>query len=75
MSSVEEPAGRVAAISTGVQYPPSEGICYVRFWYYMHNDDTTANIGSLRLIVEGWLKKLCLSSPISFFNISGEPIY
>lgn len=53
ISNGAEPVGRTAAITTGVQYPPSSGICYVRFWYHMYNDDTSANIGALRLYLDG----------------------
>ncbi|XP_045625135.2 MAM and LDL-receptor class A domain-containing protein 2 [Procambarus clarkii] len=52
LSSAEELPGRIASIKIQKEYPPSTDICYVRFWYYMHNSDSTVDVGSLRLYLE-----------------------
>ncbi|KAG0713087.1 MAM and LDL-receptor class A domain-containing protein 1 [Chionoecetes opilio] len=52
MDSQDEHPGRTATVSMGALYPASEGICYVRFWYYIHNDNITADTGTLRLVRE-----------------------
>ncbi|XP_042229112.1 MAM and LDL-receptor class A domain-containing protein 2-like [Homarus americanus] len=52
VASDSDDPGKVAAIKTGTQYPASTDICYIRFWYYLHNDNRTANPGSLRLYLE-----------------------
>ncbi|MPC07725.1 MAM and LDL-receptor class A domain-containing protein 1 [Portunus trituberculatus] len=49
-SKTGEP-GLLATIETEDEYPASQGICYIRFWYYMHTDHgtETVDIGILRV--------------------------
>lgn len=55
MSSSEEQPGLVATLETKDQYPPSQGICYLRLWYYMHTDLSadTVDIGALKVYLAG----------------------
>ncbi|XP_047484991.1 MAM and LDL-receptor class A domain-containing protein 1-like [Penaeus chinensis] len=56
LSSDQGSPGQVAGISPEPTYPASRDLCFVRFWFYMHtdntNDESTLDTGALRLIVE-----------------------
>lgn len=55
VSSSEGQPGLLATLQTLDEYPPSQGICYLRLWHYMHTDLSAENvdIGALRVYLAG----------------------
>lgn len=48
--------GLLASIMPDQKYPASKGVCYIRFWYYMHTSHQVAenvDLGTLRVYLEG----------------------
>ncbi|XP_070000024.1 MAM and LDL-receptor class A domain-containing protein 1-like [Penaeus vannamei] len=47
--------GLLASIMPDQKYPASKGVCYIRFWYYMHTSHQVAenvDLGTLRVYLE-----------------------
>lgn len=55
VSSSEGQPGLLATLETLTEYPPSQGICYLRLWHYMHTDLSAENvdIGALKVYLAG----------------------
>lgn len=75
MSSSDGQPGLLAILETMDEYPPSEGVCYLRLWHYMHTDLSAENvdIGTLRVYLAGMACALtyylCMHKP-SFQGLS-----
>lgn len=56
VASKSQNPGLIGTIMVEHEYPASDGVCFIRLWYYMHTDtheeSSTTNIGALRVYLE-----------------------
>lgn len=57
VSSTTGVPGKLASLKVNYEYPATESVCFLRFWYYMHTDLTSSepnvDIGNLMVYLEG----------------------
>lgn len=69
MSSSDGQPGLLATLETILVYPPSQSVCYLRLWYFMHTQLSAENvdIGSLRVYLAG-MTYVCIISSLSLMD-------
>ncbi|KAG7165100.1 MAM and LDL-receptor class A domain-containing protein 2-like 1, partial [Homarus americanus] len=90
VSNTNGELGQLAGMKVDFLYPPSEDICYLRFWYYMHSDETASNVtrsdGRITAAsISGnhnsqWMEEIILINMGKYYSVifeaeTGNPIY